>query len=309
MVDISISILPIITGIIAISAVLVILAAYFTSKTKRATNESDQGYFNFVFTNGEFLEGQVTLAQKLMQDEYVQILAAEGHIKNDEAKSLVENYLKKHYFYAFRSGRLKYLIISSVNITDTQYHISLDQRFVFPFGFQSVRMVIANVVVGERGGWQVRNITPLAKGGEFTSTEIYKTMQDLGEAAAVIKQVAIRIKDDIPYREMVESSRDQLREAQQALAEKSAECDLAYQAAGLTPLSGGEPTETPTPAKKKGWVTLGRLIAGVICFLVPQFLIVPYFAPSTDPFLISLTAGVIAFLVFPWIRSKFDRWI
>ena len=304
------TLVPAITAAIAIAAALIIIAGYLTSKTKRATNETDIGNFRFVFTDGDYLEGQVTLAQKLMSEEYLQLLAAEKHITEDQKKDLLEKFISKHYFYALKAGRLRYLLVSQVNITDTEYHVPLDQRFVFPFGWQSSRMVLAHSVPSERGGWQVRVITPLSKKtGEFVSTEIYKTMQNLGDACAVIKDLAIRIRDDIPYRELVESSRGQLVDAQEKLAIVASERDEAREAAGLTPLSGEpQPEGAEASIGKKGGITFGRLVFAIAAFAVP-YLVTALAFPQTDPFLISVGAAIAVFLLYHRVKNRlFKKW-
>jgi len=300
-IDNSLSFLPMLAALFIVGIVAIILAVYFSLRTKRATAESDLGQFQFVLLpDGESVTGIITLARSLVSDQHLQSLVDSGHVKQESAKKLSETFSKLH-FYAMKMGRARLLFVSKYNIEDPKYHVDIKQIFSFPFGFRSHRLVIADSKSTQRAGWDVRIITPYERGKTF-DPQTWKQVCDIGDCAAAVKEAAIRIQNEQPWKEVATAIRHELDEAQTKLAEVTSERDSALLALSTKPLLQSE--TPPTTTVSHGGIPFWRIVVAVVVGAIAQWVIIPWGWPRIDPTLYSIVIAGATFVVYPWFVSK-----
>jgi len=284
-----------------IGIVAVILMVYFSLRTKRATHESDLGQFQFVLLpDGESITGIITLARSLISDQHLQALVDSGHVKEDSAKKLSEVFGKLH-FYAMKMGRGRMLFVSRYNIEDPKYHVDIKQIFSFPFGFRSHRLVIADSKATQRAGWDVRIITPYERGKAFDPKD-WKSLCDIGDCAAAVKEAAIRIQNELPWKEVASAIRHELDEAQSKLAEVTSERDSALLALSTKPLLQSE--TPPTTTVSGGGIPFWRIVVAIAVGALAEWVVIPWGWPRIDPTIYSIIIAGATFVVYPWVAKK-----
>jgi len=300
-IDNSLSFLPMLAALFIIGIVAVILMVYFSLRTKRATHESDLGQFQFVLLpDGESITGIITLARSLISDQHLQALVDSGHVKEDSAKKLSEVFGKLH-FYAMKMGRGRMLFVSRYNIEDPKYHVDIKQIFSFPFGFRSHRLVIADSKATQRAGWDVRIITPYERGKAFDPKD-WKSLCDIGDCAAAVKEAAIRIQNELPWKEVASAIRHELDEAQSKLAEVTSERDSALLALSTKPLLQSE--TPPTTTVSGGGIPFWRIVVAIAVGALAEWVVIPWGWPRIDPTIYSIIIAGATFVVYPWVAKK-----
>jgi len=303
-VDNSLSFLPIVALLFILCIVSVILMVYISLRTKRATHESDIGQFQFVLLpDGESITGICTLARTLVSDQYLQTLVDSGHVSDASAKKLSATFSKLN-FYAIKNGRAKILFVSKFNIEDPKYHVDIKQIFAFPFGFRSHRLVIADSKASQKAGWDIRVITPYERGKEF-DPKTWKEVVDIGDCAAAVKEAAIRIQSEQPWKEVAAAIRHELDEAQNKLAEVTSERDSALLALSTKPLLQSE--TPPQTTVTGGGIPFWRLVVTVAAAAIGQWVIFPSIWPHTDPTVYSILLGGATFILYPIVTRKLSE--
>lgn len=306
MASITLSYLPLVVALIAVLSVVIVLLVWFSARSKRATDETDIGHYCFAFTNGEYIEGETTLANGLVKDEYLHSLTSKKHITEEDAKKLHDAFIKKFRFYALKSGRERYLIMSTVSIEDPTIAINLDQRFIMPLGYRSSRLIMAKVVSTVRAGWQIRIITPIEHTSEFLSAEKADVLKSLGEAAASIKIAAIRILEEAPWQELAEAREKEMNALHKKIQVIKGELSLTKMALARKPLqennvSGDFKLEE---LGNKGFLSFGRIVFTVAIFAVCYLWIVKMISPTIDVFWTSFIVSAVGFFLYSWIKDK-----
>jgi hypothetical protein len=295
---------PIIAFLFIVGIAAVILLVYFSLRTKRATEEADLGEFQFVLLpEGESITGIVTLARSLVSDQYLQTLVDAGKLKDESAKKLSVAF-EKLFFYAIKNGRVRYLFVSRFNIESPQYHVPIRQIFSFPFGFRSHRMVVADSKSTQRAGWEIRNITPYERGKKL-DTEAWKEVCDVGDCAASLKEAAIRLQNEQPWKEVALAVRHELDEALGRLENVTTERDKALLALSTKPLLQ---SETPVQeVRTGGGIPFWRIVISIIMGAAAQWLILPALWPTIDPTVYSIIICGVTFFAYPWVHSKLSE--
>ena len=299
-----------IAALLMIGVTTFIILVIALTKTKRATAETQVGQYEFLLLpSGDRLSGLVTLAQGMVSSQYSYDLAAMKQIKPAEATKLKEMF-DNLFFYALKSGNSKYLIASSANIESPQYSKVYPDVFVFPFGYVSRRMVIADAVEGAKwAGFKVVTISPMNLETNI-KPDTFEKMENIGAIAACIKELSIRAKTEVPWKQIANSRAKQLKEAQDRIAEIEHEMEVMRLAITKERLVTGEgPTEPPKP---KVTVTAGfsiwRVIVSFIAFCV-TFYFTPMVYPLVDPWLPSIIMFIVMLLViYPVARKLLSRW-
>lgn len=299
--------IPMLATLIVISAFGFIVLIIALSRTKTATKEARIGHYKFILLpSGKQLSGVLTLARGLVSEEYTYELARTKTIKDDEAKKLQEAF-DKFYFYALRSGR-KYLIVSAANLESPEFAKVLGETFDFPHGFIAKRLVVGDSVETERGGWKIVVITPRSLTTDL-SPETFGEMAALGDAAACVKELAVRVKKELPWKEVAEARERQLKEAQNKFAESEAEKAEMRIALGREKLlvSTGLPLEAKTKMSITRGFPLWRVLVSFIASLFGAYLILQYY-PQQDPMIPAGVIFIVALLLYPAVKKRLSKW-
>jgi hypothetical protein len=304
---IPISFLPIIVLLVVVGIAGIIVLMWYLSRTKAATTEARIGQFEIdVLPSGDRVSGLTSLARSLVKQEYLQVLAQAERITDAQAKQMNKAF-DDLFLYAMRGkGRGKQLIVSTENIEDPKFSIPLGQVFELPFGYVTRRLVVADGMSAERQGWKVYTIHPRNVQVEILGAE-RKTMTDIGEAAASVKEAAIRLQKEMPWKEVAAAREKQLHEAHERIAEISHEnSDLKLALANKPLLEAERPPEIEVPSKG---MSIGRLIFTAIVGVAFQISIIPYFRPEMDPLPYTIAAAVVSFIAWPWVYEHIlKRW-
>jgi hypothetical protein len=302
-----ISFLPIIVFLVVVGIAGIIVLMWYLSRTKAATTEARIGQCEIVILpSGDRITGLTSLARSLVKQEYLQILAQAERITDTQAKQMNKAF-EDLFLYGIRGkGRGKHLIVSTENIEEPKFSIPLGQVFELPFGYVTRRLVVADGVSTERQGWTVHTIHPRNVQVEILGAE-RKAMTDIGEAAASVKEAAIRLQKEMPWREVAIAREKQLHEAHEQIAEISHEnSDLKLALANKPLLEAERPPEVVVPSKG---MSLGRLIVAGIVGVAFQISIIPYFRPEMDPLPYAIVAAVVGFVAWPWVYEHLlKRW-
>lgn len=295
---------PMIAVVLLLGVVGVLILIFALTKTKVATNEARVGQFEIILLpNGKRLTGLVTLARKEVSPEFTFELSRNETIKKDEAKKLQETFEELH-FYALRSGRDKCLIVSAENLESPEFGLVTSETFVFPFGFVSRRLVIGDATEKKRAGWRVISLSPRnLKTG--LSPKVFEKMSDLSDACASIKEAAIRIKKEAPWKEVAHAVENQLKDAHNELATVKGECAKLRLALSSKSLFG-EP-EKPVKLEsigKEGLLSFWRVVVAVVTFFLCFTYLPQTFPHIIDPLLPSLVLGAITFALYPRVRDR-----
>jgi len=300
------SILPILVFLVCIGIVALIVLMWYLGRTKAATSEARLGQFEIVILpSGDRITGLTTLARSLVKQEFTQVLAQTGQITNDQASTLNKTF-DKLFFYAVKGhGRGKFLIVSNESIEDPHFAVPLEQVFELPFGYITRRLVVADGVRTERAGWQVFTINPRRTDVEILG-QTYTSMVNIGEAAACVKEAAIRLKNEIPWREVADAQGKQLSEVNNRVAELNYENQELKLALANKPLMEIEvPGQAQATAAGGGWT---RIIVTGIAFAATHFGVVPYLMSGADPLPYSIVVALVTLFTWPWIHSKLKKW-
>jgi len=301
-----ISNIPMLATLMVISTFGFIVLIIAVSRTKTATKEARIGHYRFVLLpSGKELSGVLTLARGLVSEEFTYELARTETIKDDDAEKLQEAF-NKFYFYGLRSGR-KYLIVSSVNLESPEFAKVLGETFDFPHGYIAKRLVVGDAVETERSGWKVVVITPrnLTTG---LSPTTFGEMASLGDAAACVKDLAIRVKKELPWKEVAKAREIQLKDAQNKFAESEHEKAEMRISLGREQLL--VPTETPETKPKMSIIqgySLWRILFSFIACLFGMYLI-PQYYPQQDPVIPSAVIFIVTLLLYPAVKSHLSKW-
>jgi len=302
-----IDILPVLVLLAGVLVVSLIVLMWYLSRTKAATTEARVGQYEIiVLPSGDRITGLTSLARGLVKQEFTQVLAQTGRITNVQAKDL-HGVFDKLFYYGIRGkGRGKYLIVSDQNIEDPHFAVPLEQVFELPFGYVTRRLVIADGVSTERAGWIVYSISPRNIETEILG-ERYTAMANVGEAAAAVKEAAIRLKKEMPWKEVAVAREKQLSEAHQEIAKISHEMSDLKLALAKKPLLEAE--RPPEVIGIKSIFTWGRVLVPLVVAGVCHLFIIPQFRPDIlDPLPYSIGIGVVTFFVWPWIKAHASRW-
>jgi hypothetical protein len=304
-----IGILPILVLLVGILVISLIILMWYLSRTKAATTEARVGQYEIiVLPSGDRITGLTSLARSLVKQEYTQVLAQTGRVTEDQAISLNQVFDQLYYYGIRGKGRGKYLIVSDQNIEDPHYSIPLEQVFELPFGYITRRLVVADGVRTERAGWIVYSISPRNIESEIVG-ERYTAMANVGEAAACVKEAAIRLQKEMPWREVALARERQLNEAHAEIAtisNKNSDLELALAKKPL--LESEHPPEIKTGIKSI--FTWDRILIPLSIAGVFHLWIFPQFRPDIlDPLPYSIGIGVLMFFLWPWFRGHvLSRW-
>jgi len=300
--------IPIIAALLMVGVIGVLVLIYALTKTKTATDEARIGQYELILLpSGKVISGLATLARKLVSPEFTFDLSRSKTITKDHAKKLQETFDKLH-FYAIRGSSGKVLIISSKNLEDPEFAIVVSEKFTFPFGYMPRRLVVGDATETKRTGWKVITIEPRNMKTKV-SPKIFETMKDVGEACASVKEAAIRIKKEMPWKEVAKAYEAQLKDAHNEVAKAKGEIGVLRLALGSKPLFGEE--EVPIPkvsVGREGLLTFWRVAASVFLFFV-MFSFLPTWLPTiiTDPLLPSIAIGVLFFILYPRLVTVLKR--
>jgi hypothetical protein len=303
-----IGILPVLVLLAGVLVVSLIVLMWYLSRTKAATTEARVGQFEIiVLPSGDRITGLTSLARGLVKQEFTQVLAQTGRISGDQAKGLNKVFDQLFYYGIRGKGRGKYLIVSDQNVEDPHYSVPLEQVFELPFGYVTRRLVVADGVRTERAGWIVYSISPRNIEAEIIG-ERYTAMANVGEAAACVKEAAIRLQKEMPWKEVAVAREKQLSEAHAEIAKISHELSDRNLALAKKPLLEAErPPEAPSI---KGIFTWGRVLVPLVVAGACQLFIIPQWRPDIlDPLPYSIGIGVVTFFVWPWLKTHvLSRW-
>jgi len=302
--------LPIIAAVLMISITAFLLVIFVLSKTKPATKEARVGLYDFLLLpSGKQLSGLLSLAEEVVAEHHALELARTKTIKSEQAKQLNDAF-GDLFFYGLKSGGDKYLIASSQNLEDPEFAKVMSEEFVFPFGWIAKRMVTGDAGESEREGWHIVSIEPRSWKTNLTS-ETFEKMVAVGEAAACVKNLAIRIRKDLPYREIAEARGEQLDEAHKALAKsehEKEEIKLGAAKKSLFGLEGGAPGAKPAQVVTEGF-SFWRVLVSFISFLVTMALVPTYVPQLGEPLIpAGIIFFVVLFFVYPQAKKLFSRW-
>jgi len=292
--------------LITISVIGLLVLLWFLSRTKTVTTEARLGQFEIIILpSGDRITGLTSLARGMVKEEYLQTLAQTERITDQQAKDMNAAF-EKLFFYGIRSGRRRILVVSNQNIESPAYSIPLEQVFELPFGYVTRRLVVGDGVSAElpRAGWRVYTINPRNVQVEDLVGERYKNMVNIADAAGCVRDAAIRIQKEIPYREIAAAREHQLEEANANLAKMSHKLGLTQMALANKPLL--ETPSIPIPESKVSAKTMSwdRIVVPIIAFFISQYA-VPFIKPDIlDPTPYSIGIAALLFLFYPWIKSK-----
>lgn len=298
-----VGIIPYLVLLAGVSVVVAIVLLWYTSRTKAATDEARVGHFEIIILpSGDRVVGLTSLARGLVKQEYTQVMAQTKRITDAQATEMNKVFESLFYYGVRGRGRGKTLIVSDQNIESPHYSVDLEQVLEIPFGYVTRRLVIADGVRTERAGWEVYTISPRDIETEILG-EKYTAMANVGEAAASIKEAAIRIQKEMPWREVAVAREKQLTEAHKQIAAVSNEnSDLKLALAKKPLLEAERPPEQPTPLRSI--FTLDRILIPLIVAGAFQIYIFPTWRPDIlDPLPYSIVLGVVAFFIWPWIKQ------
>jgi hypothetical protein len=304
-----IDILPALVLLAGVLVLSLIVLMWYLSRTKAATTEARVGQYEIIMLpSGDRVTGLTSLARGLVKQQFTQVLAQTEHMTAAQAKQL-QDVFDTLYYYGIRGhGRGKFLIVSDQNIEDPHYAVPLEQVFELPFGYVTRRLVIADGVQTQRAGWTVFSISPRDIETEILG-ERYTAMANVGEAAACVKEAAIRLQKEMPWREVANARERQLAEAHDEIAEISHEnSDLKLALAKKPLLEAERPPEVKLGVK--GIFTWDRLLLPLIVAGACHLFIFPQFWPDIkDPLPYSIGIGVLTFFLWPWIKGHvLSRW-
>jgi hypothetical protein len=296
-----ISTIPMLVTLALAGVIGMIVMMWYLSKTKAATTEARLGQFEIiVLPSGDRITGLTSLARGLVKQQFTTVLAQAERLTAVQAKDLNKAF-DDLYFYGVSSGRGRFLIISDKNIEDPDYSIPLDEVFELPFGYVTRRLVVADGVSTERAGWKVYTLAVRNIKTEIVGKQ-YETMINIADAAACVREAAIRIQKEMPWREVALAREKQLGEAYVKIADISHEnSDLKLALANKPLLEREAPPKPQITAKAMSW---GRIIWSVI--VGGGFL---YFSPMVkpdigDPTMYAIGVGFVLFIFYPWISAK-----
>jgi len=305
--DFGLPLFPMIAVLIFVGVFALILIIIALSRTKTATDEARLGHYEILLLpSGHRYSGLLTLASSFVSEEHTFELARTETIRSDDAKKL-QNAFGNLHFYAFRDGTSKYLLVSSENIEDVEFAKVVDEVFVFPFGWVSKRLVIGDGVEAEWGKWKVLSIEPRSLLTNL-SAETFKTMTNISQAAGCIKDLSIRIKKEMPWKQIARAREKQLSDLQEKFAKSEHQKAELRLAAGKESLFVPEPTgETKTRVSITQGITFWQVLFSFIAFLTSLYLIPQQF-PQQDPLILSAVVFFITLIAYPKVNKFFSKW-